>query len=180
MFLCKKTVLTGLEVNGSCRASPPCLVSCPSLARIEPGRARLGPDPNSGLRAVSLMLIGHLYPLTPQNAVRESGDPLFGLPAQGSISRFWAHGDAGDEMDPEHLQFLCSPLRDEVPILPTELLDGSNCVKISDLQHQNELGAPFPEASAPSMFSPCKKRHVAASVLQLVVPWFLEYPVVVF
>jgi hypothetical protein len=39
----RKAGLTGLEVNGSCRASPPCLVSCPSLARLfvpgQPGPA---------------------------------------------------------------------------------------------------------------------------------------------
>jgi hypothetical protein len=52
-------------VNGPFRASPPCLVSCPSptRARIEPGRAGLGLGPNSGLRAglAGLVLIGHLY-----------------------------------------------------------------------------------------------------------------------
>jgi hypothetical protein len=36
----------------------------PARARIEPGRAGLGPEPNSGLCAglAGLVLIGHLYP----------------------------------------------------------------------------------------------------------------------
>jgi hypothetical protein len=33
-FSVKKTGLTGLELNGPCRASPPCLISCPSPARL--------------------------------------------------------------------------------------------------------------------------------------------------
>jgi hypothetical protein len=38
-FSVKKTGLTGLELNGPCRASPPCLISCPSPARLfVPGR----------------------------------------------------------------------------------------------------------------------------------------------
>jgi hypothetical protein len=38
-FSVKKAGLTGLELNGPCRASPPCLISCPSPARLfVPGR----------------------------------------------------------------------------------------------------------------------------------------------
>jgi hypothetical protein len=46
-----------LEVNGSCRASPPCLVSCPSPTRLfvpgRPGpcRARTGPKQQASCRA---------------------------------------------------------------------------------------------------------------------------------
>jgi hypothetical protein len=38
----QKAGLTGLEVNGSCRASPPCLVYCLYLACLfVPARARI-------------------------------------------------------------------------------------------------------------------------------------------
>jgi hypothetical protein len=50
----------GLEVNGPCRASPPYLVSCPSLAHLfVSGSDRAQ---NNELRAglAGLMLIGHL------------------------------------------------------------------------------------------------------------------------
>jgi hypothetical protein len=41
----------------------PLIRAGPAQARIEPGRAELGPDPNNGLRVglTGLMLIGHLY-----------------------------------------------------------------------------------------------------------------------
>jgi hypothetical protein len=43
--------------------SGPLIRAEPALARLEPGRAGFGPDPNSGLRGglVGLVLIGHLY-----------------------------------------------------------------------------------------------------------------------
>jgi hypothetical protein len=41
----------------------PLIRAVPARPRIEPGRAGLGPGPNSGLRAelAGIVLIGHLY-----------------------------------------------------------------------------------------------------------------------
>ena len=41
--------------------------------------------------------------LTPQNVLRESSDPLYGIRAHGSVSRFWTDGDTLDDDPVERL-----------------------------------------------------------------------------
>lgn len=115
--LVQKSGLTSLEVNRSCRASPPCLVSCSSPVRLfVPGCAMLGSDPNS---MIPNSMIGpkqrpscrahgpHVY--WPSISAPMDIAPGYYKPL--SLSRS-THIDGCEASDTFHLKLHCSNLSD--------------------------------------------------------------------